>query len=114
MVEYLGCYPIMGELGGRGVGRGGKLELILRGINGSESLRGVGGMWVEAEGFALVSCVDVVFWIASMLRVTARIILLLYLVVDAIINPVDLASGKSSRCSETSIQVLGLNLLATR
>ena len=27
---------------------------------GVESLRGVGGMWVEAEGFALVSCVDVV------------------------------------------------------
>ena len=25
-----------------------------------ESLRGVGGWWVEAEGFALVSCVDAV------------------------------------------------------
>ena len=37
---------------------------------------------------------------ASMLRDTARKLLLSYLVVDSIINPIDLASGKSSRCSE--------------
>ncbi len=40
------------------------------------------------------------YWSASMLRDTAQKLLLFYLVVDSIINPVDLASGKSSRCSE--------------
>ena len=35
-----------------------------------------------------------------MLRDTARKLFLFYLVVDVIINPVDLASGKSSRCLE--------------
>ena len=54
--------------------------------------------------------VVVVFWIASMLRVTAREILLLYLVVDGIINPVDLASGKTSRCIEIFDYGFGLNL----
>ena len=52
----------------------------------------------------------VVFWIASMLRVTAREILLFYLVVDGIINPVDLASGKTSRCIEIFAYGLCLNL----
>ena len=33
-VVYLGCYPIVGELGGRGVGRGGKFELSVGRING--------------------------------------------------------------------------------
>ena len=46
--------------------------------------------------------------IQTMLRDTARKFLLLYLIVDVIINPVDLASGKSTRCSEISF--LGLNL----
>ena len=45
-----------------------------------------------------------------MLRVTARKILLLYLVVDGIINPVDLASGKTSRCIEIFAYGLCLNL----
>ena len=52
-----------------------------------------------------------VFWNAPMLRDTARRFLLLYLVVDVIINPVDIASGKSTRCSEISF--LGLNLPTT-
>ena len=45
-----------------------------------------------------------VFWITSMLRVTAQTLFLFYLVVDVINNPVDLASGKLTRCSgsETS------------
>ena len=34
-VLYLGCHPVLGELGGRGVGRGGKFELSVRRINGS-------------------------------------------------------------------------------
>ena len=52
-----------------------------------------------------------VFWNAPMLRDTARRFLLLYLVVDVIINPVDIASGKSTRCSKISF--LGLNLPTT-
>jgi hypothetical protein len=35
-----------------------------------------------------------------MLRVTAQTLFLFYLVVDVINNPVDLASGKLTRCSE--------------
>ena len=42
-----------------------------------------------------------------MLRVTARTLLLLYLVVDVIINPVNLRSGKLTRCSEIQCSVLG-------
>ena len=33
-VAYLGCYPVRWELGGRGVGRGGKFELSVRRISG--------------------------------------------------------------------------------
>ena len=40
------------------------------------------------------------------LRVTARTLLLLYLVVDVIINPVNLRSGKLTRCSEIQCSVL--------
>ena len=35
-----------------------------------------------------------------MLRVTAQTLFLFYLIVDVINNPVDLASGKLTRCSE--------------
>ena len=40
-----------------------------------------------------------------MLRVTARTLLLFYLVVDVIINPVNLRSGKLTRCSEIQCSV---------
>ena len=48
----MGCYPVRWELGGRSVGRGGKFELRVRRIRRGGSLRGVGDVWVEAEGFA--------------------------------------------------------------
>ena len=46
-----------------------------------------------------------------MLRVTARTLLLFYLVVDVIIIPVDLKSGKLTRCSEIFAEGLCLNWL---
>jgi hypothetical protein len=50
-------------------------------------------------------------WKASMLRDTARKLLLFYLVVGVIINPVELASGKSSRFSEILVLVTVFSLL---
>ena len=52
-VVYLGCYPIVGELGGRGVGRRGKLELIVRGVSGSGVTRGGGGYGGGGRGFCI-------------------------------------------------------------
>ena len=55
-------------------------------------------MHLDVSFFANNSKPDVVNIL--MLRVTARTLFLRYLVVDVIINPVNLRSGKLTRCSE--------------
>ena len=49
----LGCYPVVGELGGGGVGRGGKLKFIVRGVSGSGVTQGGGGYGGGGGGFCV-------------------------------------------------------------
>ena len=50
---YLGCYPVVGELGGGGVGRGGKLEFIVKGVSGGGVTQGGGGYGGGGGGFCI-------------------------------------------------------------